>query len=619
MTPARRLRERIATATACVLAVLVALGAPGSAMPTNPDVRVSTFAGSGVPGFADGDATHASFVMPFGLAYAPDGTLYVSDAGAQRIRAVAPSGAVRTIAGGGDLTAKGLWVAGGYRDGAGGEARFNRPAGIAWHDGALYVADSYNHCIRKVLPSGVVTTFAGSPQRPGNEDGDRAHASFAKPVGLAFDSAGILYVADPVSGLRTIAPDGQVSRIGPLGAGTPYGVAAVDGPHGVDLFVADLLGLVRWGPDHVVERFATPDAWGRGTHQMEGLEPLGYPFAVAAFDADTVAYTDVRGSSIRYLDWDAGAPQVLAGLDVFDGISTGAGYRDGPGDEARVDEPMGIAIGPSGTIVVADSGSRRIRMISNLDRTHDVRRVEGLEALPTPNPQEYRIAFFGSSNPWNFVRWSDSIPGILERALAGDLRGTSRTLRVLPFALPGSGIPAQASYIDVMLSETRAADVIVVDLNPVTLTFMTKNVDGAGVRPGDASHWTKELTADLILLQAQVRRHGSTLVVSSTPISEDLSPAEDAWNALVSSQSAGQVTPAAEVGDLMNAAIRASGVPYLDLWPVFQAESRSPEHAALFGTQDDHLSAHGRRVVAEALTAFLRKLKPWAKPEGASR
>ncbi len=361
----------LALRAALAMLACTAVSAPCGAMPTNPDVVVRTLAGSGALGFADGDALHASFVMPFGLAYDSDGTLYVSDAGAQRIRAVDPSGRVRTIAGGGDLVANGLWVAGAYRDGTGAQARFDRPAGIAWYGGALYVADTNNHCIRKVLPNGIVTTFAGSPQRAGLQDGTLAEASFTRPVGLAVDAQGVLYVADPASGLRTISPDGRVGRISELGAGTPYGVAAIGTPRGVDLFVADLLGLVHWSSSHPLERYATPEAYGRGTRQLQGLAPLGYPFAVAALDDNSIAYTDVRGSAVRYLGWYAAAPQVLAGIDVVDGAATGAGYRDGLGDVARFDEPMGIAIGPSGAIVVADSGSRRIRTIENLDRKHD--------------------------------------------------------------------------------------------------------------------------------------------------------------------------------------------------------------------------------------------------------
>jgi hypothetical protein len=157
---------------------------------------------------------------------------------------------------------------------------------------------------------------------------------------------------------------------------------------------------------------------------------LGYPFAVAALDDNSVAYTDVRGSAVRYLDWYAAAPQVLAGIDVADGAATGAGYHDGRGDVARFDEPMGIAIGTSGTITVAASGSRRIRIIDNLDRKHEVGILNVLPTPAPPSPGKYRVAFIGDSNVWMYVRWSDSLPGIVENGLADDLRHASRTLEV---------------------------------------------------------------------------------------------------------------------------------------------------------------------------------------------
>ncbi len=396
-------------------------------MPTNPFVVVSTLAGSGAAGFADGPAAQASFVMPFGVAYAPDGTLYVSDAGAQRIRAVDPAGHVRTIAGGGELTAKGLWVTGGYRDGTGAEARFDRPAGIAWQNGALYVADTYNHCIRKVTPSGVVTTFAGSPTHVGYADGTLATATFTHPVGLAFDANGVLYVADPGSGLRTIAKDGTVGRISELGGGTPYGVAATSSPDGVVLFVADLLGLVRRAPDGTLQRFSGPEAPQIPRRQTQGLEPIGYPFALAAFDRDAIVYTDVRGSSVRYMNWDAAAPQVLAGADVLDGAASAAGFRNGRGNDALVDVPMGVTIDRAGNVVVADSGSRRIRLITHFDRSHDAH-TEPQRAMVelAPRPGAYRIAFIGSSFIYTYLRWDDSIPGVFESALAPDFASMQR-------------------------------------------------------------------------------------------------------------------------------------------------------------------------------------------------
>jgi hypothetical protein len=66
------------------------------------------------------------------------------------------------------------------------------------------------------------------------------------------------------------------------------------------------------------------------------------------------------------------------------------------------------------------------------------------------------------------------------------------------------------------------------------------------------------------------------------------------------------------VGDVMNAALKTTGIPYLDGWAVFRGEALSPNHAALFGTQDsEHFSMHGRAVMGQALVAFLKALKPW--------
>ncbi len=338
---------------------------------------------------------------------------------------------------------------------------------------------------------------------------------------------------------------------------------------------------------------------------------LGYPFAVAALDDNSVAYTDVRGSAVRYLDWYAAAPQVLAGIDVVDGAASGAGYRDGRGDVARFDEPMGIAIGRSGTIVVADSGSRRIRTIDHLDQKHEVGIVNVLPTPSPPNPREYRVVFIGDSNVWTYLRWNDSLPGIVESGLADDLRHASRRLEVSSMDLPGPDLSADVSYITEILAQTGAADLVVFDLNPVAVNY----IENHAVPPVDqtaASQRSRALIRQLDDVRATLREHGAKLVVISSPLAEDLSPAEGAWNALLKGVGPSQPTPPSEVGDAMNAAIKATGIPYLDGWAVFREETLSPDHAALFGTQDsEHFSMHGRAVMGEALVAFLKTLKPW--------
>ncbi len=185
---------------------------------------MATISGSGVAGFSDGPAHAAQFIEPFGVIYDRDGRLYVSDAGAQRIRVIERNGTTRTLAGSGEPIASGLWVEGGYQDGPGKLARFNRPAGLAMgSDRALYVADTNNHCIRRIDPTGNVTTYAGQAGVAGHLDGPRNVATFDRPTGLASDAYGTLYVAD-FSGIRIISPSGIVATIPQFGT-APFGVA----------------------------------------------------------------------------------------------------------------------------------------------------------------------------------------------------------------------------------------------------------------------------------------------------------------------------------------------------------------------------------------------------------
>lgn len=145
---------------------------------------VTTLAGSTF-GFSDGRGSLAKFANPSGLTVDDHGTVYVADSTNSRIRRITQDGTVTTLAGGTE----------GFRDAPGAEAQFNHPISVAIdNDRILYVADLYNHRIRRITPSGSVTTLAGSAA--GFIDGSGPEAKFNHPESVALDSNGNIYVAD---------------------------------------------------------------------------------------------------------------------------------------------------------------------------------------------------------------------------------------------------------------------------------------------------------------------------------------------------------------------------------------------------------------------------------------
>jgi sugar lactone lactonase YvrE len=152
---------------------------------------MSVFAGSlGNSGSDDGQGTAAKFTYPWGMAIDSRGNLYVADYGGHTIRKISPTGLVSTLAG----TAG----APGSSDGTGAGAKFKYPSGLATDSsGNIYVADTSNNAIRKITPSGVVTTLAGRADLTfGAADGALADARFNAPRGIAVDSSGTIYIAD---------------------------------------------------------------------------------------------------------------------------------------------------------------------------------------------------------------------------------------------------------------------------------------------------------------------------------------------------------------------------------------------------------------------------------------
>ena len=172
------------------------------------------------------------FGVPQGAAVDSAGNVYIADTFNHTIRRITPGGVVTTLAG----------LAGnvGNADGTGSAARFNSPRGVAVDSGGtVYVGDTNNHTIRKIAPGGVVTTLAGFPGSSGTTDATGNNARFNQPRGIAVDGAGVLYVADTNNHtIRKITAGAVVTTLAGL-AGTSGNTDATgnaarfNGPRGV--------------------------------------------------------------------------------------------------------------------------------------------------------------------------------------------------------------------------------------------------------------------------------------------------------------------------------------------------------------------------------------------------
>lgn len=321
-----------------------------------PAAVVTTLAGAhGQPGNVNATGAGARFNTPSGVTVDAVGNVYVADTENHVIRAITPAGVVSTLAGTG---------AQGSADGAGVAASFTGPSGVAASgSGAglvVYVADGGNSTIRRIA-AGTVSTFAGTAQVFGSTDATGSAASFLFPNGLAVDGTGRLFVADTGnSTIRAITPAGNVSTL--AGSAQLQGNADLPGaqarffaPRGlaVDLadnvYVADTLNRTV--------RVITP-AGDVSTRDLTGggFDPVAKPEAIAVDRLGNIYVSDSAGAI--YVRLSTGQVSLLAGT------LGQVGSADGPGPAATFSTPAGIAADAAGNIYVADAGNATIRKIT---------------------------------------------------------------------------------------------------------------------------------------------------------------------------------------------------------------------------------------------------------------
>jgi sugar lactone lactonase YvrE len=332
-----------------------------------PSGVVTTLAGTaGLKGSADGTGAAARFSDLFSVAVDGSGNLFVADG--NTIRKITPSGVVTTLAGSAAADP-------GSADGTGAAARFYGPSGAVDGSGNLFVADSGNNTIRKITPAGVVSTFAGLAGSTGSADGTGAAARFSQmdpmysvgPQGVAVDGAGNVFVADTDNGtIRKITPSGVVTTLaGTAGSGGsadgtgaaarfsgPYGVA-VDGAGNVFVADTDSDTIRKITPSGVVTTLAGT-AWLSGSADGTGAAAnFWHPSGVAVDTAGNVFVADTFNYTIRKIT-PAGVVTTLAGTA---GLS---GSADGTGAAARFDFPSGVAVDGAGNVFVAAGSIRKI-------------------------------------------------------------------------------------------------------------------------------------------------------------------------------------------------------------------------------------------------------------------
>ncbi len=324
---------------------------------------VTTIAGrAGTAGHADGTGTAATFNNPWGIT--TDGTnLYIADSGSDTIRKmVISTGAVTTIAGQADTA--------GHADGTGTAATFNNPEGITTDGANLYIADFDNSTIRKmVISTGAVTTIAGTAGTLGHADGTGTAATFYLPRGITTDGTN-LYIADTGNNTirKLVISTGVVTTIagtaGPLGSADGTGTAATfNNPWGIttdgtNLYIADTGNntirklVVSTG---VVTTIAGKVSVKGSTDGTGTATTFDWPYGITT-DGTNLYIADTGNNTIRKLVVSTGVVTTIAGKVGVQGST------DGTGTAATFYTPAGMTT-DGASLFVGDTGNDTIRQI----------------------------------------------------------------------------------------------------------------------------------------------------------------------------------------------------------------------------------------------------------------
>jgi hypothetical protein len=327
-----------------------------------PDGTVTTLAGTaGVGGHVDGVGPAARFAGPRGVAVAAAQRLLVSDTTSHTVRQIdLGSGAVTTLAG--------MPFSAGLADGTGASARFDSLLGIAANASVAYVADTNNHLIRRIDGNGAVTRVAGQPSSTGSADGVGSAARFSWTNQIASDASGNIYMADIFNdAIRRISPSGSVTTLagvagqGGYADGTGAAARFLSPSHLAtsgdgNLFVADNGNCVvrRISPLGAVLTIAGTAGMCGFDDGLPGQAKLGFFAGLAASANGTLVFSQTGYCVLRSIS--GVTVSIVAGNGTCDVV-------DGPQAMARVAAPAAMAFEANGDVVFVDRGPtvRRLR------------------------------------------------------------------------------------------------------------------------------------------------------------------------------------------------------------------------------------------------------------------
>jgi len=386
---------------------------------------VTTLAGSGSTGSANGTGTAASFNFPKGLATDSFGNVYVADQGNHLIRKITPDGVVSTVAGSGHA---------GSSDDFGTDASFSSPADVALDKaGNIYVADEGNFLVRKIfMPSGYVYTLAGTGSL-GSANGYGTAASFAGPSGIDVDDLGNVYVADPSNfQVRKITPGGLVSTFKTYSFSGNWSIA-VDKSGNV--YVSDVYAyqILKITPSGMVSTLAGSGSEGSadGTGTAASFNLI---YEIALDTAGNLMVADAWNSLIRKV-----TPQ-----GVVTTIETSVSFNT----------PESITVDKSGNIYVGDFSN--VYKITPSTVTANVEHVASVSAMSFyPIPAKHYITLSVDLKNDSHLKWELINPAGIKVASAEANYGAGSIELTLPVETLPAGIYVAHVYTNDQMTSQK--------------------------------------------------------------------------------------------------------------------------------------------------------------------